>query len=346
METFLGIELSSWWFAIVGAVFTGYAILDGFDLGAGAIHLLFKKEESRRIALNAIGPVWDGNEAWLVIGGGALFAGFPDVYATIFSAFYIPFMLFLVLLILRAISIVFRSKELMRWWRQMWDVLDSVSSALIGFLLGVVLGNLIIGLYLPIDSHYEYTGQFLQLLNPYALLTGATTLSLFAMHGSIYLVMKTEKRLYTKLSLMEHDTSRVFVVLYMLLTIVTLVYYPHLDNTIKRYPFLIAVPVITVFNTINTRRLLDLGKFLAAFFSSALTVAFMLITLAMNLYPHIVCSNINPLYSLTVHIAASSARSLTIMLILAAIGVPIIAVYTSFVFWTFKGKVKLDENSY
>jgi len=344
METFLGIELSTWWFAIVGAVFTGYAILDGFDLGAGAIHLLFKKEESRRIALNAIGPVWDGNEVWLVIGGGALFAGFPDVYATIFSAFYLPFMLFLVLLILRAISIEFRSKEPMLWWRKLWDVLYSISSALIGFLLGVVLGNLIIGL--PINEHFEYTGNFLQLLNPYALLTGATTLSLFAMHGSIYLVMKTEKRLYTKLSLMVHDTSRVFVVFYMLLTIVTLVYYPHMANTIKRYPFLIAVPVVTVFNTINTRRLLESGKYLLGFFSSALTVALLLITFAMNLYPNIVRSTINPLYSLTVHNAASSPRSLGIMLIIAAIGVPIIAIYTSFVFWTFKGKVKLDESSY
>jgi len=344
METFLGIELSTWWFAIVGAVFTGYAILDGFDLGAGTIHLLFKKEESRRIALNAIGPVWDGNEVWLVIGGGALFAGFPDVYATIFSAFYLPFMLFLVLLILRAISIEFRSKEPMLWWRKLWDVLYSASSSLIGFLLGVVLGNLIIGL--PVNEHFEYTGNFLQLLNPYALLTGATTLSLFAMHGSIYLVMKTEKRLYTKLSLMVHDTSRVFVVFYMLLTIVTLVYYPHMANTIKRYPFLIAVPVVTVFNTINTRRLLENGKYLLGFFSSALTVALLLITFAMNLYPNIVRSTINPLYSLTVHNASSSPRSLGIMLIIAAIGVPIIAIYTSFVFWTFKGKVKLDENSY
>lgn len=344
METFLGIELSTWWFAIVGAVFTGYSILDGFDLGAGAIHLLFKKEESRRIALNAIGPVWGGNEVWLVIGGGALFAGFPDVYATIFSSFYIPFMLFLVLLILRAISIEFRSKEPMLWWRKLWDILYSVSSSLIGFLLGVVLGNLIIGL--PINEHFEYTGTFLQLLNPYALLTGATTLSLFAMHGSIYLVMKTEKRLYTKLSLMVQDTSRVFVVFYMLLTIVTLVYYPHMANTIKRYPFLIAVPVVTVFNTINTRRLLESGKYLVGFFSSALTVALLLITFAMNLYPNIVRSTINPLYSLTVHNAASSPRSLTIMLIIAAIGVPIIALYTGYVFWTFKGKVKLEENSY
>ncbi|WP_298301958.1 cytochrome d ubiquinol oxidase subunit II [Hydrotalea sp.] len=116
----------------------------------------------------------------------------------------------------------------------------TVSGALIGFLLGVVLGNLIIGL--PINEHFEYTGHFLQLLNPYALLTGVTTLSLFAVHGSIYLVMKTEKRLYTKLSLMVHDTSRVFVVFYMLLTIVTLVYYPYMANTVKRYPFLIAGP--------------------------------------------------------------------------------------------------------
>ena len=224
MQTFLGLDYNTWWFLVVGAVFTGYSILDGFDLGAGTLHLFFRKEESRRIALNAIGPVWDGNEVWLVIGGGALFAGFPEVYATIFSAFYIPFMLFLMVLILRAISIEFRSKEPMKWWRQMWDVLYSFSSTMIGFLLGVVLGNLIIGI--PIDKNFEYQGNFVQLLNPFALLTGATTVALFSMHGSIYLVMKTEKRLYTKLSLMVRDTSRIFVIFYVLLTMVTLVYYP------------------------------------------------------------------------------------------------------------------------
>ncbi len=156
MATFLGVDLPTWWFAVIGAVFTGYAILDGFDLGAGAIHLLFKKEESRRIALNAIGPVWDGNEVWLVIGGGALFAGFPEVYATLFSAFYIPFMLFLMVLILRAIAIEFRSKETMLWWRQMWDIVYSLASTTIAFLLGVVLGNLIQGI--PIDEKIKQQG--------------------------------------------------------------------------------------------------------------------------------------------------------------------------------------------
>src|SRR4051812_5662220 len=131
METLFGIDYATWWFIIVGGVFTGYAILDGFDLGAGALHLFFNKEESRRIALNAIGPVWDGNEVWLVIGGGALFAGFPPVYATVFSAFYVPFMLFLTVLIFRAISIEFRSKEPMLWWRKIWDIAYCLSSSTI-----------------------------------------------------------------------------------------------------------------------------------------------------------------------------------------------------------------------
>src|SRR6218665_3805779 len=126
METILGLNLATWWFLVIGGIFSGYAILDGFDLGAGALHLFFNKEESRRKALNAIGPVWDGNEVWLVIGGGALFAGFPLVYATIFSAFYEPFMIFLVMLIFRAISIEFRSKEPMLWWRKAWDISYSI----------------------------------------------------------------------------------------------------------------------------------------------------------------------------------------------------------------------------
>src|SRR4051812_40894490 len=150
METILGIDLPTWWFLVVGGVLTGYTVLDGFDLGAGALHMFFRKEESRRIALNAIGPVWDGNEVWLVIAGGTLFAGFPVVYATVFSAFYVPFMLFLVALIFRAISIEFRGKEAMSWWRKTWDWSYCISSTLITLLLGLVLGNLVQGL--PIDK--------------------------------------------------------------------------------------------------------------------------------------------------------------------------------------------------
>lgn len=344
METFLGIDFPTWWFLVIGAVFSGYAILDGFDLGAGALHLFLKKEESRRIALNAIGPVWDGNEVWLVIGGGALFAGFPEVYATIFSAFYIPFMLFLVMLILRAVAIEFRSKEVMIWWRKTWDIIYSVSSIIISILLGVVLGNLIQGI--PIDKNFEFTGTLGGLLNPFALLTGVTTLSLFMMHGSIYLVMKTEKRLYTRLTLLVKGTSQFFIACYIALTMVTLVYIPHMAERFREHPVLFAVPMLTMLAVINIRWQIGKGKYMRAFISSALTPALLLITVALNLFPDMVISTTDPAYTINIYNGSSSTLSLKIMLIIAAIGVPIVVTYTGFVFWTFRGKVKLDETSY
>jgi cytochrome bd ubiquinol oxidase subunit II len=344
MQTFLGIDYPTLWFLVVGAVFTGYAILDGFDLGSGALHLFFKKEESRRIALNAIGPVWDGNEVWLVIGGGALFAGFPEVYATIFSAFYIPFMLFLTVLIFRAIAIEFRSKEPMLWWRKMWDFIYSFSSILIAVLLGVVLGNVMQGI--PIDKDFEYQGGFFNLLNPYSIITGITTLALFMMHGATYLIMKTENRLHTKLKILAKNTSRFFVISYVTLTMATLIYLPQTADKFRSYPALFLVPLFTILTIINTRRLLEKGVYFKAFLSSALTSALLLITVTINLYPNIVISTIDPSFNITVYNGASSQKSLGIMLTIAAIGVPLVAAYTTFVFWTFRGKVKMDDTSY
>ena len=150
METLFGLDYPTWWFLVVGGLFSGYAILDGFDFGAGAWHLFFDKEKHRRLALNAIGPVWDGNEVWLVIGGGALFAGFPVLYASLFSGMYIPFMLFLMFIIFRAISIEFRGKEEMKWWKTTWDISYSISSIMLAFLLGVVLGNVLQGKRTPL----------------------------------------------------------------------------------------------------------------------------------------------------------------------------------------------------
>lgn len=344
MATFFGFDYPTLWFLVLGAVFTGYTILDGFDLGAGALHLFFKKEESRRIALNAIGPVWDGNEVWLVIGGGAMFAGFPEVYATVFSAFYMPFMLFLVMLIFRAISIEFRSKEPMAWWRRMWDVSYSISSITIAFLLGVVLGNIIQGI--PIGKDFEYAGGFWNLLNPYALITGVTVVALFMMHGAAYLIMKTENRLHTKLIILAKNTSRFFVLCYMLLTMATLVYMPQTAARFREFPVLFLIPFATMLTIINTRRLLEKGRYFKAFASSGLTSALLLVTAAIYLYPNMVISTINPAYSITIYNGASSEKSLGIMLTIAAIGVPIVATYTTFVFWTFRGKVKIDETSY
>ena len=342
--TFLNIDYQTWWFLVVGGVFTGYAILDGFDLGAGALHLFFKKEMSRRIALNAIGPVWDGNEVWLVIGGGALFAGFPIVYATVFSAMYIPFMLFLLFLIFRAISIEFRSKEPMIWWRKLWDISYSVSSIMLAFLLGVVLGNVLQGM--PIDSDLEFQGNWLIFLNPYAILIGLTTLFLFAMHGGIYLTMKTEGRLYAKLTILVKRAMILFLVSFGIVTLYTLVFIPHLSDRFRENPVLFIVPILAFLSLANIPRLVSKRSYRNAFLFSALTMSLLLITVVIELYPNIILSTIDEANNITVYNAAASEKSLGIMLLFAAVGTPLVATYTAFVFWTFRGKVEIDESSY
>lgn len=344
METFLGIDYPTWWFLVVGGLFSGYAILDGFDLGAGAWHLFLKKENSRRIALNAIGPVWDGNEVWLVIGGGALFAGFPVLYGTLFSAMYIPFMLFLTFLIFRAIAIEFRSKEEMAWWRKTWDIAYSVSSTILAVLLGVVLGNVLQGM--PIGADYEFSGNWLEFLNPYALLTGFTTLAVFMMHGAIYLTMKTEGRLFAKIRILLKRAITFFIALFGLTTLYTVLYLPHLTDRFTELPWLFVVPVLAFLSIANIPRLVHKHRYRLAFIFSAVTVAFLLMVVAIELYPVLILSTTDPAYDITIYNAASSEKSLGIMLLFVAIGAPLVLSYTAFVFWTFRGKVKLDEHSY
>lgn len=341
---FLGIDYPTWWFLVVGGLFSGYAILDGFDLGAGAWHLFFRKEESRRIALNAIGPVWDGNEVWLVIGGGALFAGFPVLYASLLSAMYIPFMLFLVFLIFRAVSIEFRSKEPMLWWRRMWDWSYSIASVVLAVLLGVVLGNVLQGM--PLDDDYNHVGHWLSFLNPYAFLTGLTTLSLFMVHGALYLLLKTEGRLYARLSVLVKQAMIFFLVTFGFTTLYTLIYIPHLSDQFKETPALFALPVLAFLSIANIPRLISRHRYLGAFLFSALTMSLLLMLVAVELYPVLLLSTSNPDHSITIYNAAASTRSLGIMLTIAAIGTPLVLGYTAFVFWTFRGKVKVDENSY
>jgi cytochrome d ubiquinol oxidase subunit II len=344
METVFGLDYNTLWFLVIGAVFTGYAILDGFDLGAGALHLLIKKDENRRIALNAIGPVWDGNEVWLVIGGGALFAGFPIVYASLFSAFYIPFMLFLVFLIFRAASIEFRSKEKMTWWRKSWDIAYSLSSILLALLLGVVLGNVLQGM--PLNSNFEYEGSWLSFINPFSLLVALTTLALFTMHGAIYLVMKTEGRLFNKFSYFVQKTTIAFVLMFVLLSFYTLLYQPQLTIKFQQYPLLFSITLLVVLSIAAITRYVAKAKYFRAFIFSGITISLLLILSAINLYPNIIVSTGEAANSLTIYNAASSQKSLGIMLLMAAIGTPLAAFYSLFVFWTFRGKVKIDEHSY
>ena len=344
MDTFLGLDYNVWWFLIFGGVISGYAILDGFDLGAGALHLLLKKEQSRRIALNAIGPIWDGNEVWLVIAGGALFAGFPIAYAAIFSAFYVPFMIFIVGLIFRAVAIEFRSKEPMLWWRKTWDIVYSVACIIISLSLGLMLGNVAFGI--PLNAEKEFSGNWLSFFNPFAILVSITTLALFMMHGAIYLTMKTENRLFIKLHLLANNFTVFFVLSFVITTVYTLLYIPHLSDFFKQNPVWFIIPVLMILSIANIPRQIKKGKYRYAFISSAVTISLLLIMVAVEVFPYLLYSTNDPANSITIHNGASSYKTMKILLIVAMIGTPLAATYTTFVFWTFKGKVKLDEMSY
>lgn len=341
---FLGINYNIWWFLILGGVISGYAILDGFDLGAGALHLFLRKEESRRIAFNAIGPVWDGNEVWLVIAGGVLFAGFPVAYAAIFSAFYIPFMIFMMGLIFRAISIEFRSKEPMLWWRKTWDISYAVSNIVIALSLGLMLGNVALGI--PLNKEHEFAGNWTSFFNPFAIMIAITTLALFMMHGSIYLAMKTENRLYVRLTLLAKDFTIFFVLSFVISTIYTLLYIPHLSDGLRSNPSFFVLPLIMILAIANIPRQLNKGNYRFAFASSTITIATLLMMVAIEVFPYLVYSPQFPANSITISNAASSPKTMLILLIIASIGTPLVALYTTYIFWTFKGKVKLDEMSY
>jgi len=337
-------DLQSTWFLIVGILLTGYALLDGFDLGVGALHLFAKGDHERRVLLNSIGPVWDGNEVWLVVGGGALFAAFPEVYATIFSGFYLAFMLLLVALIFRAVAIEFRSKELSEKWRHGWDIAFSVASILIPVLMGVALGNMVVGV--PLGTDKEFQGNFFTLLNPYSVLTGVATLSLFMMHGSIYLAMKTEGELQEKAKKWFWKTLIFFGAAYVLLTVATVFMAPHMIEKIKQEPLLLVLPAINLLAILNVPREFHHKREGRAFLFSCISIMALMGLFGLGLYPNLVPSNPHPDLALTIYNAASSQKSLWTMLVIAIIGMPFVLCYTGAIYWVFRGKVKTDHLHY
>jgi len=332
------------WGGLVGILLTGYAILDGFDLGVGALHLFTKKDEHRRLMLNSIGPVWDGNEVWLVTGGGALFAAFPEVYATVFSGFYEAFILLLFALIFRAVAIEFRSKQTMAWWRRMWDTGFLAASIAASLLMGVAFGNVVRGV--PLDAAREYTGGFLDLINPFALLVGVTTVALFMMHGSIYVVLKTDGELQEQARGWVNNAIIFFVICYATTTMATLLYVPHMTRAIKDHPALFALPLATMLAIANIPREIHHGRHFVAFLSSCAAIAGLMLLVGVGMFPYLVLSRPEPAFSLTVYNAASSEKTLKIMLVIAAIGVPLVLAYTTSVYYIFRGKTKLDPMSY
>ncbi len=345
MEYFLGIDYPTLWYLVVGLLFSGYVILEGFDYGAGMWHLFFRKDLSRRIAINAIGPLWDANQVWLIIGAGALFAGFPVMYATMLSSMYVPFILFLMLLILRSSAIKFRSAEEMLWWRRTWDIIYFVSNLLISFFLGVILANILQGIELA--ENYSYKGgMFLSFLNPYAIMVGLTTVSLFMTQGAIFLVLKTEGRLYTRLTFLLKKGMIFFIVSFAATSLYTLVFLTGVTDKFKEYPVFFVIPVLAFLAVANVPRLVSKKKYTFALIFSSLTMAFLLMLVAVQLYPVLLPSSIDPEFSVTIYNAASSQKSLGIMLTIVAIGSPLLAGYFIFLYKTFRGKVKLDDTSY
>jgi len=337
-------DLPSVWFVLVGVLLTGYAVLDGFDLGVGALHLLARGDRERRLVINSIGPVWDGNEVWLVTGGGALFAAFPDVYATAFSGFYLAIVLLLVGLVFRAVAIEFRSKRVSVAWRGAWDVSFSASSVLSGFLIGLTLGNVAWGI--PLDEKFDFAGSFLGLLHPYSLLVGVTTVALFTMHGSIYLALKTEGELQARVRRWIRPAIVSFVILYVTTTMATLVYVPHMAAATREHPLLFGVPIAAMLAIANVPREIHHGREMRAFASSCASIALLLATFGIEMYPNLVYSLPSPENSLTVWNGASSSTTLTIMLVLAVVGMPLVLAYTISIYWIFRGKVKLSDTSY
>jgi len=337
-------DLNTIWFVLVGVLLAGYAVLDGFDLGVGILHPTARTEHERRVGLNAIGPVWDGNEVWLLTAGGALFAAFPIVYATVFSGFYLAFMLLVATLMFRAASFEFRGKVDARRWRRFWDGAFAVGSIAPALLYGVAVGNVVRGL--PIDAAGNFTGSFLGLLNPYALLVGLVTLTFFTMHGAAFLCLKSEGEHRERMRAWTLRAWGAFVVLYVLASVWSLRVAPYaFDDAVSRPLFwvfaaLLLAGIVTI--PLAARR----RKEVAAFLATSATVVAMVGAAAVSLYPRLVPSRTDLAYSLTAYDASSSDRTLLVMLVIALIGMPLVIGYTAFVYRAFKGRVVLGEDSY
>lgn len=340
-------DLNIVWFGLLGVLFTAYVALDGFDLGVGVILPFFRSDEERRIALNAVGPVWDGNEVWLLTAGGALFAAFPHVYAGVFSGLYSALVLLLGALIFRAVSLEVRGKCAGALWRKTWDTLFSASSALIALLLGVAVGNLVTGMRVDAAGNID-AGPFglLHLLEPIPLFSGVLAVVLFALHGALFLRMKTNDGLVRfKLELLLPKLFAATAVFYIALTMTVLFdrVQPGAWNY-ERFPALGAVPVLSMLALISVGVFLRCRAFKLAFAGTTATIALLVLTVGVGMFPNLVPAVGNGGNALTIYDSASE-KTLTAMLVIACIGVPLVALYHVLVYRTFRGKTQADDEA-
>ncbi len=329
-------DLNTLWFILIAVLFAGFFFLEGFDYGVGILlPWLGKDDDERRIIINTIGPFWDGNEVWLLTAGGAIFAAFPNWYATMFSGFYLALVLMLIALIMRGVAFEFRSKDKRPGWRNFWDWSICLGSLVPALLWGVAFGNVLRGV--PIDAKMQYTGDFFGLLNPYALLTGVYGLVLIVLHGAIYLTLKTEG------TVMEHAHA---LALKLWLPAVVLLFaalgasYMATDMYTKLGVNPGVIPIL------GGAALLSVSWFLRnqragwAFVMTALTLITTVFTIFLTLFPRVLVSSTDPAkLSLTIYNASSSPYTLTVMTIVALIFVPIVLIYQGWTYYVFRQRV-------
>ncbi|MBS1836255.1 MAG: cytochrome d ubiquinol oxidase subunit II [Actinobacteria bacterium] len=337
--------LQTVWFVLYVAVIAGYVILDGFDLGVGMLSVFVARDDrEQRTLLNSIGPVWDGNEVWLVVAGGALFAAFPLVYAALFSGFYLAMMLVLLVLILRTIAIEFRSKREGRRWRRTWDWFFFASSSGITLLLGVALGNVIRGVALDAGGNMDVS--LVDLLNPYSLALGVTAVAMLSLHGGIYLTLKVDGDLLRRV---ERLVPKLMVVFFVLMTGMV-AWTAGLDDEVagrfRDRAWTLAFPTLALASALGAWRLIRATRYLAAFGASAMMIGLLMATVAAGLYPVMLPSSIDVANDLTIHNASSAEPTLMVMFVFALIGLPFVLLYTAGVYYFFRGRVVLDDGSY
>jgi len=329
------------WFILVTVLFIGFFFLEGFDYGVGILlPFLGKKDEERRAIVNTIGPVWDGNEVWMLTAGGALFASFPQVYATLFSGFYLALVLMLAALILRGVAFEFRSKRDSAAWRSNWDWAIFVGSALPALLWGVAVGNLMRGV--AIDANMNYWGGLLPLLNPFSILAGLVFVALFTMHGANFLSRKVEAEIAAR----AKSTAFVAWIVATVLTVAFVVWTFFATDILTKSGVNGLIPaVLAALALLVTGWMIRTGKSGWAFITGALTIVFATVMVFAGLYPRILISTLDPSYSLTITNAASSHYTLTVMTIVAAIFVPIVLLYQIWTYRVFRKRVQADPKT-
>ncbi len=328
------------WFILWGTLWAVYFMLDGFDFGAGILHnFIAKNDDEKRLIINTVGPVWDGNEVWLITAGGATFAAFPTTYALMFSYLYTPLLIILFALIFRGVAFEFRGKVDDTGWKRGWDAAIFIGSFIPALLFGVAFGNIFQGL--PMDSE-GYHGTLFTLLNPYGILTGVLFVLLFIVHGSLWLAIKTVGNISERASSIANKTWYFLVltaVVFLVYTgFATKLYSNYLNNMVW---FL--VPAVAVFAMLGIRLFSFKGQHLKAFYSSCVTIVMVTFTGVIGLYPNLIPSSIDPAYSLTIFNSSSSAYTLKIMTVVALLFVPVIIAYQIWVYRIFRHKLTVEE---